>query len=340
MEENKFIDHNYFLDKNGYIFKIIGDFHDEDFVFGYVKYYPHKYGAKLLNGQKYMVNTDVFKSYFLLSNFKSKIRYSYKLGNCVTGCLKEDIIKIYDQREQIQRILKNKQIYERSTVGKKLLEILDFFSKNNVDLTKIGVTGSFLTDMYDEKSDIDLVCYGSQTRSQLKELFNNEIFEKYEGELFTQLYKRRSSHMPSLSPEILRIQESRKIQALYKGVHVNVLTHKEKLSTYNNIQSYVDMGDVSVIAKVKDDTNSIYGPAFYDIEKAEIIDGFKSLDVENRINLVISFISAYSQIIKKGEMLYAKGTLLRYVFNEQIYYAISIDPWNRGLDNKIQLIKK
>jgi predicted nucleotidyltransferase len=340
--QNKFRDRNYLLDQHGNILKIVGDDHD-DFVVSYVKYFPSHAGKKIFGGEKYAVNTQVYNSFYLLSEFPDTIKYSYAHGNCVTGCKKENVVRVFDAKERLQEILEFKDEFRaRSAPSKSLVNVLECLDANGIDLSNLGVTGSFLTGMDDSASDIDLVCYGRNAAKSIFDIVNGSTeFQKYEGALFQDLINRRITHMPSVSVEALRKQEARKIQAVFQGCHFNVQPLRGE-SDYDAqkgaVASYVDLGETSLLARVIDDADSIYAPAFYGVDCVEILDGVKNRNIESKLTQIISFIGAYSQIIKRGERIHAKGTLLRCEKEGEVSYAVSIDPWNRGFDNKIQLV--
>lgn len=339
MNNYNFRDRNYVLDSQGNIFKIIGDCHD-DFVVSYLKYYPHPDGLKIFDNKPYLTNTHVFKSFYLLSNFKNKMKYSYNHGACVTGTAVEDIVNVFDARKKLKNILNNKDQYFLSRVGKALLQLLDFFKKEKINLNDLGITGSFLVDMDNEQSDIDLVCYGEEAYKKiLAFLQRSEHLQKYEGKYFAALCKRRETHMPSVSPAVLRIQESRKAQAMFQGIHFNVQPLRNDKDLCHAPISYVDIGDITIVAKVIEDKESIFAPAIYEVDDVVVVEGYKMNTIQSKIKHVISFIGAYSQIAKKGEHIFVKGTLLRAETKNNIFYTVSVDPWNRGLDNKIQVLR-
>ncbi len=335
-----FRDRNYLLDRNGNILKIVGDVHS-DFVVGYVKYYPCTNGKKLFNGIRYATNTQVFRSYGLLANDIAAIRHVETYGNTITGCLQKNVVRVFDAQQKVSEVLSDKNKYRGHQKGEMLVDLLERLS-GSVDLSRIGITGSFLTDMYDAESDIDLVCYGKETPTMLRKWFSNcSNMQPYEGDLFGELVKRRESHMPGIPHEILRVQEARKLQGVYCGVHVNVQPLREKgVSQPLGAASCVDIGDVAIVGRVTDDSEGPYAPAFYGIDTVSVVEGNIPQGSRPLLRHVISSVGAYSQILLKGEHFYAKGNLLRVAQDGAISYALAIDPWNRGLSNSIQLLQQ
>ncbi len=334
----KLKDRNYILDSEGNILRVVGDVHSS-FVTAYVKYYPLDEGMKVFDGKNYMTNTQVFKSYDLLASQPSAIQFNEVYGCVVTGSQKENIIRVFDARDKLIEIFHDRT-YDAHPIGKKLRRILSILSEV-VDINTLGITGSFLTGMHSVDSDIDLVCYGSDSYKKLCDFFHTtNSIEKYEGKRFIELAKRRMSHMPTLSLDLLRIQENRKLQGLVEGTHFNIqpLRDDGQFQPFADFV-FVDIGDIAITGVVVDGAEGVYAPAYYQVSEVSLLEGYSSLDIIKKLTYVISFVGAYSQILQKGESFYAKGTLIRGVKGTEIVYALSIDPWNRGINNKIQLIK-
>ncbi len=333
-------DRDYFLDDEGFIFKVIGDLH-KDFVSGYVKYYPDKYGNKIFRGRRYSTSNQVIKSFQLLAHSKNKIRFSEEFGSAITGCPLSRIREVFSAKTRLQEILSKKSEFKKDAIGKKLLEIVEIFVEKGVDPKYLGITGSFLTGMNDNKSDIDFVCYGRTNCNKIAKVVKNcKLFDRYEKELFVELYKRRSTHMPTIPKDILKKQESRKIQARYKGTHFNVQPLRSDRDIKKEYESLMDLGNISITARVSDDKEGIFAPAIYNVSTVNILEGPNCPKIEKRIKKIISFVGSYSQIAKKRELIYAKGTLLKVQRKDEYFFALSIDPWNRGISNKIQVLRE
>lgn len=82
------LDRYYVEDCDGYIFRVVGDYHEDDFIAGYLRYYPTQYGDRNYNNKKYGRNDFVYNTFSLVQNPQDFIGFSDFHGGCVTGVKK------------------------------------------------------------------------------------------------------------------------------------------------------------------------------------------------------------------------------------------------------------
>jgi predicted nucleotidyltransferase len=149
------------MDRHGVIFKIIGDRHPGTHYLGYVKYYPDEKGGRTLFGRAYKHNSVVSKSFGILAGGPDCYVYSDVLGCVITGIPREQVTTHYSCRRALRVLHEHPGAVADNPIGKDLLAITDRVMAEGVsDL--LGVTGSFLVGCFNERSDIDLVCYGPE----------------------------------------------------------------------------------------------------------------------------------------------------------------------------------
>ncbi len=322
-------DRNYFLGSDANIYRIVGDSHNE-FVTAYVKYTPNETGNKVLEGTTYKTTPNVRDSFNKLAQTPGAIRHSTQFGFTVTGRERSRITRWFDARESIEYILENPFNTARIAVA----EFMKQLEKRGINTGNIGVTGSMQIGFDSDSSDIDLVCYGKDCANSLREACA-ELLIPYLGADEDKLLQRRISHMPSIPANVLVYQERRKIQGLWKGRHLNIQPLREQ--PYVDPHIYSDMGAVSVVGIISNTDEAAFAPAYYEVNKTQIIDSETRCSTID-ITKIISSIGAYSQILLPGERFFAVGNLIRGEHARGITYAVSIDPWNRGFNNKLQLV--
>lgn len=329
---NKYIDRNYILDKNGNYLKILGNRHVGKNVISYVKFYPSKYPNRYINGSPYAYNTFVNKSFAILLPDQRRFKYSVHHGGVVTCTPEEYIVSVYDCREKLAKIWEEKYLYENTYVGS---ELIDFLSeaKRIIDFNYVGITGSFLIDAFNDSSDIDLVCYGKRGFEMMKAAFDSYV-TSYSKNTGVTLYNRRMVYMSYTKYEVLIKQEARKLQGLSKNkkIHINCQSLWENgIDPLHDVEIY-PLGDITCIARICGDKDSIFTPSLYDIEVESIIDGELSgvfTGFEKKVSYLVSYIGAYSCTFKEGESVYIEGVLISMKFKDNtVSYGVELSPWN------------
>lgn len=325
-------DRDYILDNNGNYLKVVGDYHPQNDIISYVKYFPDKLGKRMIKGKRYGYNSFVSKSFAILSNQNERFVFSKYHGGILTCTKKKDISKHFSCSEKIKWIYQNKEYYQNSDVG---VEMIAFLSavENEIPVGGLGVTGSFLIDCFNETSDIDLVCYGSDAYKKVTELFQNKsIVLPYENEFAVNLYNRRMMHLASADFEKIIKQERRKIQGLTvnKNIHINCQPLRDKSDRFFENITMVEVGEISCIAEITGDEQGMYSPAYFSIKVIDIIDSLFSgaLEMKTKITCFISFIGVYAGCFRQGDRVYLEGKLVQLMNGSVMSYGIELSPWN------------
>lgn len=339
---NKYIDRNYILDAEGNYLKILGNQHSEESVASYVKFYPSKCYNRFINGIPYGYNTFVNKSFAILLHDPRRIEYSFHHGGVVTCTPKNQIVSVYDCNEKLSQIWEERDKYKSTYVGSELIDFLSHI-KGNIDFRYIGITGSFLIDAFNDKSDIDLVCYGTKGFQMMKAAFEDYV-DAYDESNGMGLYNRRLVHMSYIKYETLIKQEIRKLQGLSKNkkIHINCQPLWENGEDPLHDVAMYPIGDIACIVKICGDGNSIFSPAIYDIQVESIIEGDLNgvfSGFESKIYYLISYIGAYACTFREGESIYVEGMLVLMNFKDgAVRYAIELSPWNTKKEYKAILL--
>lgn len=324
-------DRDYILDdKNNYL-KVVGDFHPNNYIISYVKYFPSKFGTRSINDKPYGYNSSVSKSFAILKDLNDRVTFSNCHGGILTCTPTKDIVKVFSCRDKIKEVFANKDRYNQNRVGEELINFLNYID-GKIDINNLGITGSFLIDSFNEKSDIDLTCYGRETFESLRKVFSSDFIIPYQGQFATQLYTRRMTHMAPMNFDALIKQENRKLQGLTKNnlIHINCQPLKSDDDLFFKNMKFIEVGEISCIVEITDDSNGIFAPAYYEIKVINVIDSFFSgeVDFKNNIRAFISFIGAYSCSFENGDKVYLEGKLIQIKKDKELFYGIELSPWN------------
>jgi predicted nucleotidyltransferase len=319
------------MDHHGVVFKVIGDSHPGSHYLGYVKYHPDEKGDRRLFDRTYRQNSVVSKSFGILAGRPECYVYSDTLGCVITGIPREDVAVHYSCRQALAAIHEDPGAVADNPAGKDLLAITEWITANDAQ-GLIGVTGSFLIGCFNERSDIDLVCYGPEGYQAAQELFQQtDLIRPYDGDDLTRLYIRRAKYMEGSSFDALIKQERRKLQGLTAnaGAHINcepIRSDRDK--TFARISSK-EIGEISLLAKITDHAEGLTTPAVYGIKVKTILSSTidEADSFARRITHMRSYLGAYTSAFRSGDTVHLSGKLVHTQDGEHSGFGIELTPW-------------
>lgn len=336
-------DRDYLLDEDGLIFKVIGDVHPATHYLGYVKYFPDKKGDRRLFGETYRLNTVVSKSFGILADRPDYYVYSETLGCVITGVPRAKVVQHYSCRQALGDIYTKPEMVDKVEVGQDLLKIIDnIYVRGHQNL--FGVTGSFLIGCFNDKSDVDLVCYGNPGYVAAQELFaDRSIIVPYENNLLTQLYQRRAKYLVGNDFNSLMKQEQRKLQGLTANrvSHINCepLRSDHDLLA-RNFSSLKQIGEISVLAEVGDHSQGLLTPSRYEIAVRNVLSATvdEPDSISKRIRYMFSYLGAYTGAFRSGDLVHLTGKLVHVQNENNSDLGIELTPWSTSGSHSASLI--
>ncbi len=320
------------MDRHGVVFKVIGDSHPGSHYLGYVKYHPDDKGDRRLFGSIYRQNSVVSKSFGILADRPDCYVYSDTLGCVITGIPRDEVLVHYSCREALRAIHDQPGTIAGSAPGQDLLSIIDWVRSHGAD-GLIGVTGSFLVGCFNERSDIDLVCYGQTGYELAQALFaESGLIRRYDGDDLTRLYLRRAKYMEGSSFTNLIKQEQRKLQGLTTsaGTHINCEPLRADQDEIFSQTSAKEIGEVSLLAQITDHTEGLATPALYGIAVTTILRS--TMDEPDsfapRITHMRSYLGAYTGAFRTGDTVHLSGKLVHSKGGNHEGFGIEMTPWN------------
>ncbi|MBD3172317.1 hypothetical protein GF326_07585 [Candidatus Bathyarchaeota archaeon] len=307
---------HYIRTVDGLFFAVKGGRHNDGIVLSTLRYIPSECGEREYLGRPYKRVYDVESTTkFLEENYPKYINYIDWLGMDLQSVPESLIEQVYDPRLRLQDIMSNPQ----SSLEKTIFYFVNKLSeKSGVSLSNFGISGSVLIGLETEVSDIDLNIYGEKEGREvyvaLKELRRELAWVSGydEDDVWSVLLSRWGE--TGLNLEQMRSIECRKIlHGKIRGVDYFIRLLIEEDQSVSE-----PLTRVTVSGTITDDSKSIYIPCTYRVEDIKNEDsGSKCSVVELK-----SYRGKFTEQVKKGEKIMARGTLERVHSGGDTYYRL------------------
>lgn len=297
--------------EEGFILNVFGYEHPEGRVFAFLKYIPSKYrelfNIRLLDRTWRYGNTELFRAEKLYTaknyqtflevfkrNFPSYVYFCpYRQKEIISVPL-DHIVAVYIPRDALLKLLKNE---ERDELQNYTIEFIKLVSSaSGVSIEDFGVHGSVALNMHSEKSDIDIVVYGSRNFRKVEAAIDKLVEDGTLNYVFNN-----------------RLDAARRFKGRFKNriFMYNAVRKPEEVKSRYGEYRYTVMFPVKFRCKVKDDSENMFRPAIYYIEDYQPADPRSVLPSHMLPETVVSMIGCYRNVARKGDMMEVSGMLER-----------------------------
>ena len=160
-------------------------------------------------------------------------------------------------------------------------------------------------------SDIDVVVYRSQNccrvHDSLKTLANDKKsrVKAYSLEELKGLFGFRSKDTPMTFEDFVRTESRKVLQGKFEGYNyfVRCIVDWGEVNEQYGVVQYKSMGGAKIKARVTDDSEIVFTPCHYGIDKVEVVEGVKTKPIRE----IVSFRGRFCEQARKGEFVVAQG---------------------------------
>lgn len=295
--------------KAGLIFDVKGLTHPPNKIIAFPRFIPDALGNRKRKNASYAKVYALSKRFeFLENNFPQYLVHDTVFDERLCEIPFTDVKKHYKPIEKLQQLRKSRNPDMLET---QVLHLAELLKENaNIPWNAIGVSGSILAELHTPKSDIDPIVYGSENcwkvYSALKRLLNDgqELFKPYRREDLKVLFEFRSKDTAADFEDFVRSESRKTVQGKFAGTDYFIRFVKdwnEVKEKYGDVQ-YRNVGYAKIEAVVADETEAIFTPCKYEIEKVTVIEGPKL-----PISEIASFRGRFCEQARAGERVIAQG---------------------------------
>ncbi|MFB0563165.1 MAG: hypothetical protein ACETWM_18345 [Candidatus Lokiarchaeia archaeon] len=312
-------------DRNNLIFDVKGLIHPPDRVIAYLRYYPDNKGERIRkNGKKYSkVYSLEDREKYLNKNFPDYIYFDSVFGVKLEGVPRNQITKVYNPIDRLQRLLSNCSTGELEKDVILFAETLQEEAK--IPMRKIGISGSVLVDLTKPDSDIDMIVYGEKNcciaYEALRTLFSkeNSVIKAYDEEGLRSLYEFRVKDT-LMSYEDFVFSEKRKYMSGKingRDIFMRFLKEPGEISERYGDVKYVSLNNARIEGVVLDDKEAMFTPCRYIIEHTKTLKGKAP-----KISEIVSYRGRFCDQVREKERVIAQGKIEKVSTKSETYYRL------------------
>ncbi len=312
------------------IFAVKGLVHPPDRLIAYLRYLPDPAGNRIREGVNYRrVYRFKEQHQIIQTQYPAYLHDESAFGIRMQSVPFKRIRRVYDPRGRLTDIYTYgpKDLLEENALalGNLLAQTA------NVPLENLGISGSLLYGLHHSTSDVDIVVYG-ETESRavyraLRHLLGNpsDSVRPLDRDQLMSLHASHRPEVPLTFADFARLQSRKVNEFFFKEFQCFTMFVKwpDEWGERYADPSFEQLGNAKILARVKDDRDSIFTPCRYLIEDVIFLMGGSGPGSD--LKEVISFRGLFSDQARAGEWVLAKGSLERVIpQSAPVYYRLTV----------------
>ncbi|HDI74489.1 MAG: hypothetical protein DRJ52_00185 [Thermoprotei archaeon] len=248
--------------------------------------------------------------------FREYVYYDKVLGCKVVGIPIICIDEHYMPEKRLGELLKEKNLSNLESIAVELAKELS--SRSNIPLKSLGVTGSILLKIHNERfSDINLVIYGLRESWKVLDVLKNMDISKCDKEWVNKIIK-----VYNVPPETAKEIYRRKVDKgvfLNKNFSVSFVRKPEEVREKYGEKVYRVIGRIELKAVILDPVESLFFPYTYKIKPLNVSHIFRE-----SLKELVCFNGVYSGIFSEEEKVVINGVLVEVKSSGEKTYQVAV----------------
>jgi predicted nucleotidyltransferase len=187
--------------------------------------------------------------------------------------------------------------------------------------SKIGVSGSLLIKLHMHDSDIDPIVYGTENclkvYEALKCLTKNSAsnIKAYSPEELQKLHEFRVKDTKTSFEDFAKTETRKVLQGKFKGrdYFMRFVKDWEEINEEYGTVQYRSVGHAKIRGDIGDESESIFTPCRYKLERIETLEGTSIGSIEE----IVSFRGRFCEQARIGETVIAQGKVEKVIDKNQ-----------------------
>lgn len=297
---------DFLLTEDDWLFAVVDYFH-KDGIRSTLRYVPDENGDRELNGIRY-------RKYDFGPAFEFMREHRPDWVRDVHVVPETAVKKLLRPSDRIPELVKT---------DSRVAEIVKILDKAGISRSSMGVTGSMVAGLQNEKSDIDFLVYGPawfKARDAIAAAKKEEgPIEDIDEEMWQRIYRKR---IPEISFDEFMLHEARKgNRGMVDGTYFDLLFTREWGQIKAPLRRGTDTVKLKIEAEVTNADFAFDNPSYYKIDHEEI-------------DHVLSYTHTYAGQALPGEIIEARGVVEEVGNMKRLVVGTSREPkgeWIRSL---------
>ncbi len=296
--------------KSQVVFDVKGLVHPPNKVIAFPRFIPSQQGTRqgkdALYGKVYSLG-DRFK--YLQENHPDLIVFDPVFGETMCEVPIDLIVEHYQPPEKLASLRLSKNLTALENKALQLATALK--EKAGIPWSSIGISGSIMAGLTNEKSDIDPLVYGVENSRKaytaLKELLKTEDsgFKPYSKIELQTLFDFRSKDTQMSFKDFEMVENRKAFQGMFMGTDYFIRFVKgwNEASEYYGEVCFKNSGYAKITANITDSSDSLFTPCSYKLRDVAVVEGPNL----SPITEVVSFRGRFCEQGIEGEAIEAQG---------------------------------
>lgn len=296
--------------KSNVVFDVKGLVHPPNKVIAFPRFIPSPQGTRkgkdALYGKVYSLG-DRFK--YLQENHPDLIVFDPVFGETLCEVPTTNIAEHYQPPEKLASLRISKNL---STLENKALRLaLALKEKSDIPWNAIGISGSIMAGLTNEKSDIDPLVYGVENcrkaYAALQELLKDKEsgFNPYSRAELQTLFDFRSKDTQMSFEDFVLVESRKAFQGKFMETDYFIRFVKEWDETteqYGDV-CFKNSGYAKITANIADGSDSLFTPCTYKLKDVAVVEGPKLTPITE----IVSFRGRFCEQATNSEAIEAQG---------------------------------
>jgi len=315
--------------KSNVVFDVKGLVHPKDKVIAFPRFIPSAQGTRrgkdALYGKVYSLG-DRFK--YLQENHPDLIVFDPVFGETLCEVPFDQIAEHYQPPEKLASLRKSKNL---SVLESKALALArELKEKAEIPWSAIGISGSIMAGLTNEKSDIDPLVYGVENSRKayatLQELLKtaDSGFKPYSRMELQTLFDFRSKDTQMSFDDFTAVESRKAFQGMFMGTDYFIRFVKDWSETseqYGDV-CFKNAGYAKITATIADCSDALFTPCTYMLKDVAVVGGPKLAPITE----ITSFRGRFCVQAANGEAVEAQGKIEQVINKKNLseYYRLII----------------
>ena len=292
------------------VFDVKGTVHPPGKVIAFPRFIPSAQGTRqgkdALYGKVYSLG-DRFR--YLQENSPDLIAFDPVFGETLCEVPLDQVAEHYQPTEKLASLRASKKL---SILENKALRLATTLKeKAGIPWSAIGISGSIMAGLTNEKSDIDPLVYGVENSRKayiaLQELLKTEDsgFKHYSPQELQTLFDFRSKDTQMSFDDFVAVESRKAFQGMYMGTDYFIRFVKdwsESGEQYGDI-CFKNAGYAKIKATIADSSDALFTPCTYRLRDVSVVEGPQL----SPITEIASFRGRFCQQATVGEAVEVQG---------------------------------